>query len=188
MAEVPRSVRLLDAHIIDLSRRGHSMSSSVIGGGILRPQIMEGRSSIACTTSAAAVTITSTLVARSGVPRFDERGFLLLNGAPDWLTPVLWLPMQAGALGSPLVTAGLLAMRALLLRWLGTSPRVANESAMNRIMPKAKSAVPMSLVIFIFPALSFVWQDGDLGGKNLGFARRPDPTGQGTRASYPPAG
>jgi membrane-associated phospholipid phosphatase len=49
--------------------------------------------------------------ARAGIPPWDVAGFRAINGLPGWLSPIVWGPMQAGALASPLVVAGAVALR-----------------------------------------------------------------------------
>jgi undecaprenyl-diphosphatase len=49
--------------------------------------------------------------ARAGIPPWDAAGFRAVNRLPDWLSPIVWGPMQAGALASPLVIAGATALR-----------------------------------------------------------------------------
>ena len=43
--------------------------------------------------------------AHAGVPAWDAAGFRAVNALPGWLSPIVWGPMQAGALASPLVIA-----------------------------------------------------------------------------------
>ena len=53
----------------------------------------------------------ATATAVRGVPRWDTEGFAALNGGHDRLQYVLWGPMQLGALGSPLIIAGVRLVR-----------------------------------------------------------------------------
>lgn len=53
----------------------------------------------------------ATATARHGVPVWDAALFRSVNGLPDALAPIVWGPMQVGALASPLVIAGWLAGR-----------------------------------------------------------------------------
>jgi undecaprenyl-diphosphatase len=46
-------------------------------------------------------------VAKMGVPAWDADVFRRMNGWSDSLAPVLWAPMQAGALGAPLAVGTL---------------------------------------------------------------------------------
>lgn len=50
----------------------------------------------------------ASVVARRGVPSWDDKLFRRVNALPDWLTPIVWAPMQAGALGAPLLVGGAL--------------------------------------------------------------------------------
>lgn len=52
--------------------------------------------------------IGSSVTARAGVPSWDEALFRRVNALPDSLAPVVWAPMQAGALGAPLVAGAVL--------------------------------------------------------------------------------
>lgn len=45
------------------------------------------------------------MIARHGVPGWEEHVFERLNGLEDWLEPVLWAPMQLGSLFGPVVVA-----------------------------------------------------------------------------------
>ena len=63
-----------------------------------------------------AVTAVSSRVAGSGIPSWDASTFRAINGLPGWLAPVAWLPMQAGALASPLVIGAVHAWRGDLRR------------------------------------------------------------------------
>ena len=47
--------------------------------------------------------VASSVTARAGVPAWDEALFRRVNALPDSLAPFVWAPMQAGALGAPLV-------------------------------------------------------------------------------------
>ena len=58
-----------------------------------------------------AVTAVSSRVAGSGVPSWDASAFRAINGLPGWLAPIAWLPMQAGALASPIAIGAVLAWR-----------------------------------------------------------------------------
>ena len=56
---------------------------------------------------AAGVVLVATAVAVQGVPDWEESLFRTIHSLPDWLEPVLWLPMQLGAGFAPgLVAAG----------------------------------------------------------------------------------
>jgi membrane-associated phospholipid phosphatase len=46
--------------------------------------------------------------ARAGVPEWDASLFRRLNALPDVLAPIVWGPMQAGALGAPLAVGAVL--------------------------------------------------------------------------------
>jgi len=46
-----------------------------------------------------------------GVPASDSNLFRHINVLPDWVTKATWVPMQAGALRSPLSVAAVLAVR-----------------------------------------------------------------------------
>ena len=75
------------------------------------------------TIGSAAIVAWSASVARRGVPAWDAVAFRRINDLPDALAPFVWLPMQAGALGAPLVIGTLVAGRgdrALGLRTAGT--------------------------------------------------------------------
>ncbi len=48
----------------------------------------------------------ATAVAATGVPRLEEDFFELLNGGPDGLEYLLWVPMQVGSLFGPFVVGG----------------------------------------------------------------------------------
>lgn len=50
-------------------------------------------------------------IARSGTPPWDAAVFRSLNGLPDALAPIAWVPMQAGALASPLAAGAGIAWR-----------------------------------------------------------------------------
>lgn len=49
--------------------------------------------------------------ARAGIPRWDAAIFRSVNDLPDAIAPVVWLPMQAGALAAPLVSGAAIAVR-----------------------------------------------------------------------------
>ena len=49
--------------------------------------------------------------ARTGVPVWDAAAFRIVNALPDALAPLAWLPMQAGALATPLVSGAVIALR-----------------------------------------------------------------------------
>lgn len=53
----------------------------------------------------------ATAAARQGVPAWDTDLFRSVNDLPDALAPIAWGPMQMGALASPLLIAGTLALR-----------------------------------------------------------------------------
>ena len=56
---------------------------------------------------AAGVVLVATAMAVQGVPDWEESLFRTIHSLPDWLEPVLWLPMQLGAGFAPgLVAAG----------------------------------------------------------------------------------
>lgn len=49
-----------------------------------------------------AALVGSSMIARSGVPAWDEALFRKINALPQTLAPIVWVPMQAGAVGSPI--------------------------------------------------------------------------------------
>ena len=56
---------------------------------------------------AAGVVLVATALAAQGLPDWEESLFRTIHSLPDWLEPVLWLPMQLGAGFAPgLVAAG----------------------------------------------------------------------------------
>ena len=55
--------------------------------------------------------VASSVAAKAGVPAWDRALFRRINSLPDSLAPVVWAPMQAGALGAPLVVGSVLALR-----------------------------------------------------------------------------
>jgi len=56
---------------------------------------------------AAGVVLVATALAVQGLPDWEESLFRTIHSLPDWLEPVLWLPMQLGAGFAPgLVAAG----------------------------------------------------------------------------------
>jgi membrane-associated phospholipid phosphatase len=71
----------------------------------------EGLRAIAGAAVGGSTFAAATVFARRGVPQWDAAGFRALNGLPEWLTPLVWPPMQVGALGAPLTVAGLMAAR-----------------------------------------------------------------------------
>lgn len=58
-----------------------------------------------------AVLAGSSIAARRGVPAWDRAIFSAVNTLPDALAPIVWAPMQAGALGAPLAVGALLLVR-----------------------------------------------------------------------------
>ena len=52
---------------------------------------------------AAGVVAASARVASVSVPEWDAGLFRRINQLPDWLAPVVWAPMQSGALGAPIL-------------------------------------------------------------------------------------
>ena len=56
--------------------------------------------------------VACSLVARAGVPGWEQQVFRAVNGLPDWLERPLWLVQLLGVLGTPVV----LAVAALLWR------------------------------------------------------------------------
>lgn len=61
--------------------------------------------------SAVIVLAGSSVVAKRGVPAWDGALFIKLNAFPDALAPVVWGPMQAGALAAPLAAGTALLIR-----------------------------------------------------------------------------
>ena len=59
----------------------------------------------------AGVVAASVRVALASVPEWDARWFRRINQLPDWLAPVLWAPMQAGALGAPILAGAVVYAR-----------------------------------------------------------------------------
>jgi undecaprenyl-diphosphatase len=57
------------------------------------------------TVVAAAALVATGLVARRGLPRWEERAYRVVNDGPDGLAPLVWPPMQAGSLSAPFVVA-----------------------------------------------------------------------------------
>jgi|KBSSwiStaDraftv2_1062776.scaffolds.fasta_scaffold269942_2 undecaprenyl-diphosphatase len=55
---------------------------------------------------AAAVLVVSAVIAKQGVPRWEESIFRAIYQLPDWLSAVLWLPMQLGTLWAPFIVGG----------------------------------------------------------------------------------
>jgi membrane-associated phospholipid phosphatase len=53
----------------------------------------------------------SAMTASRGVPAWDAALFRRLNELPDSLAPIVWVPMQAGALAAPLTVAAYLLTR-----------------------------------------------------------------------------
>ena len=53
----------------------------------------------------------SSITARRGVPAWDSTIFVKVNALPDALAPMVWGPMQAGALAAPLASGAVLLMR-----------------------------------------------------------------------------
>jgi len=66
------------------------------------------RQSIGISISVVALTA---VIARNGVPKWDEELFIRINDLPDGLVVLAWAPMQAGALAAPLAVAAVLAAR-----------------------------------------------------------------------------
>jgi undecaprenyl-diphosphatase len=66
----------------------------------------------------AAVLVVSALVARQGVPDWEERLFRWVFASPDGLERILWLPMQLGSAWAPLVAA--LLIWVLVREWRPT--------------------------------------------------------------------
>jgi len=57
--------------------------------------------------AAAAVLVVSAAIAKRGVPRWEESIFRAVYDLADWLSGVLWLPMQLGTLWAPFLVGGL---------------------------------------------------------------------------------
>jgi undecaprenyl-diphosphatase len=53
----------------------------------------------------ALVLLVTALIARQGVPGWEESIFRWVYASPDWLERVLWLPMQLGSAWAPLLAA-----------------------------------------------------------------------------------
>lgn len=54
---------------------------------------------------ASGIAVASAVAAKRGVSRREGASFRTVNGLPDAFGPVLWAPMQMGALGAPLALA-----------------------------------------------------------------------------------
>jgi undecaprenyl-diphosphatase len=62
------------------------------------------------TTTALAVLLVASAVAWDGtVPGWEAELLRAINGWPDWLEPILWLPQQLGVLGAPVIGGVLIA-------------------------------------------------------------------------------
>jgi undecaprenyl-diphosphatase len=73
---------------------------------------------------AAAVLVASAIESKKGLPPWEDRLYRKINGAPDWLAPFVWMPMQAGSLSAPFVLAG-----ATYARTRRPDPAVAEAAA-----------------------------------------------------------
>ncbi len=54
--------------------------------------------------------VASSMTARAGVPAWDEALFRRINALPGTFAPVVWAPMQAGALGAPIAVGAVLLL------------------------------------------------------------------------------
>ena len=67
----------------------------------LAPDVRRNGGDVVQMIVAAGVLLASGAVARDGVSGAERRAFELANRQPNWLEPVLWLPMQLGSLWGP---------------------------------------------------------------------------------------
>lgn len=79
----------------------------------------------------------SSVMARSGVPAWDTKGFQRINALPDALAPLLWGPMQAGALGAPLVVGAALLGRGRTREAVRTATTGAAAWGLAKVVKKA---------------------------------------------------
>lgn len=63
------------------------------------------------TAAAAAAFVGTAQAATRGLGPQEERIYRSINALPDALAPVVWLPMQAGALAAPFVIGGVVAIK-----------------------------------------------------------------------------
>lgn len=74
--------------------------------------------------------------ARTGVPAWDAAAFRFVNALPDALAPLAWLPMQAGALATPLVSGTVIALRGDLRSGIRVAASGAGAWAMAKALKR----------------------------------------------------
>lgn len=141
-----------------------------------------------------------TVVRNAVVPDWEARTFAALNGLPDAVWPVVWLPMQLGSVGGSLVVVGGVAaitrnrpltIAALVASqagyWVAKSiKRLAARGRPAVLLPQVRlrehagglgyisghAAVAFALTAVLAPALPSAWRPGAVATASLVAAAR----------------